>query len=106
MSHFKKEKPTEAKKAKKDENGTAPEAEDAADEEADDEEIEGEDEEYGDEGGKNFSKNPTFPKFHTFSWKIPDLTKIEIYCSIADIPYGEEDDLEGEDDDEDLEGGE
>lgn len=46
------EKPTEAKKAKKDENGTAPEAEDAGDEEADDEEIEGEDEEYGDEGGK------------------------------------------------------
>lgn len=45
------EKPTEAKKAKKDENGTAPE-EDAGDEEADDEEIEGEDEEYGDEGGK------------------------------------------------------
>lgn len=47
-----KEKPTDAKKAKKDENGTAPEAEDAGDEEADDEEIEGEDEEYGDEGGK------------------------------------------------------
>lgn len=45
------EKPIEAKKAKKDENGTAPEAEDASDEEADDEEIEGEDEEYGDEGG-------------------------------------------------------
>lgn len=47
------EKPTEAKKAKKDENGTAPE-EDAGDEEADDEEIEGEDEEYGDEGGKHY----------------------------------------------------
>lgn len=47
------EKPTEAKKAKKDENGTAPDAEDAGDEEADDEEIEGEDEEYGDEGGKH-----------------------------------------------------
>lgn len=52
MSPPKQEKPTEAKKAKKDENGTAPEAEDAGDEEADDEEIEGEDEEYGDEGGK------------------------------------------------------
>lgn len=52
FSIFLQEKPTEAKKAKKDENGTAPE-EDAGDEEADDEEIEGEDEEYGDEGGKH-----------------------------------------------------
>lgn len=52
MSFYFKEKPSDAKKAKKDENGTAPEAEDAGDEEADDEEIEGEDEEYGDEGGK------------------------------------------------------
>lgn len=53
---FLQEKPTEAKKAKKDENGTAPESEDAGDEEADDEEIEGEDEEYGDEGGRHIDQ--------------------------------------------------
>lgn len=107
------EKPTEAKKAKKDENGTAPDAEDAGDEEADDEEIEGEDEEYGDEGGKHTRSEWVFALkmfgvcsfFVVYTLNHHLLMAFFRFCFATDIPYGEEDDLEGEDDEDDLEGG-
>lgn len=79
------EKPTEAKKAKKDENGTAPEAEDAGDEEADDEEIEGEDEEYGDEGGKNFLKTRQkfcFLQYLSFFNKNCNFSLLQIFLMV------------------------
>lgn len=42
---------------------------------------------------------------HSHSYaKMNDFTN-SMFCYFADLPYGEEDDLEGEDDEDDLEGG-